>query len=57
MKSKTIKNSAYRGIRPLANSQNGILCDFVPPIVTIKISAAKHIFMPKNVKTSVRCIL
>ncbi len=27
---------------PLASSRNGILCDFVPPIVIIKISAARH---------------
>lgn len=25
---------------PLDNSQNGILCDLVPPIVTIRMSAA-----------------
>jgi hypothetical protein len=26
----------YRLINPFANSQKGILCDFVPPIVTCK---------------------
>lgn len=42
---KNNRNLTYLGINPLANSKNGILCDFVPPIVTIKISAAKHVLM------------
>lgn len=28
----------YLAINPLANSQNGILCDFVPPMVIIRMS-------------------
>lgn len=33
---------AYLGISPFASSWNGILCDFVPPIVNIRISAANE---------------
>lgn len=33
---------------PRANSKNGILCDFVPPKVTIKISAARHVCIHAN---------
>lgn len=33
----------YLGIRPLASSKNGILCDLVPPIVNINISAPRQL--------------
>lgn len=36
------KNKPHLGIRPLASSQNGILCDLVPPIVIIRMSAVEQ---------------
>lgn len=33
----------YLCIKPFANSQKGILCDFVPPMVTISMSAVKQL--------------
>lgn len=39
----------YLGNKPLASSWNGILCDFVPPIVTIRISAANEPLIPAKI--------
>lgn len=36
------KHRTYLAMRPLANSQKGILWDLVPPIVIINISEQKH---------------
>lgn len=46
----------YLGISPLANSRNGILCDFVPPIVTIRMSAAKEPPRPANINNNPKFI-
>lgn len=43
LSTKRVISVTYRGIKPFANSKNGILCDFVPPIVIIKMSAVKHV--------------
>lgn len=44
------------GISPRANSQKGILCDFVPPIVIIRILAHVLIFITVKVVASIgRC--
>ncbi len=47
----------YLLIKPLANSQKGILCDFVPPIVIIKISSAQHNDVVNIIKEIVNFIL
>lgn len=47
----------YLGMRPLASSRNGILCDFVPPIVTINISAPNEPPIPANINNIPKFII
>lgn len=46
----------YLGMSPLASSKNGILCDFVPPIVIISMSAARHVFIHANTIKKIRIL-